>query len=71
MDSDVRRLFSSYGEVVSARVVTDNFTHRSRGFAFVEMVKNEDAAMAIGKLNNTSFMQKTIVVREAHSRPRI
>jgi len=68
MDSDLKKLFSEFGEVKSAKVVTDNFSRRSRGFAFVEMMSNPEAAKAIEKLNNTSFMQKTIIVREATSK---
>jgi len=70
IDDDIKRLFRTFGEVRSARVITDNFTRRSRGFAFVEMERPEDAQAAIQKLNNTSFMQKTIAVREATSRTR-
>jgi len=68
MDSDLKKLFSEFGEVDSAKVVTDNFTKRSRGFAFVEMRNGDHAQSAIQRLNNTSFMQKTIIVREATSR---
>jgi RNA recognition motif-containing protein len=69
MDRDLVTLFSEFGEVKAAKVVIDNFTHRSRGFAFVEMNDGADALKAIEKLNNTSFMNKTIVVREATSNP--
>ena len=71
MDHDIRKLFGEFGEVVSAKVITDNFTRRSRGFGFVEMSNGEDAQNAIAGLNNTSFMQKTIIVREATSKPRL
>ena len=67
MDLDVRTLFSAFGEVKSARVVMDNFTRRSRGCAFVEMAEPAAALRAIERLNNSSFMQKTISVREAMS----
>ncbi|HYC29419.1 MAG TPA: RNA-binding protein [Chitinophagaceae bacterium] len=67
MDQDVRTLFSAFGEVKSARVITDNYTRRSRGFAFVEMAEANAAVQAIERLNNTSFMHKTITVREATS----
>jgi RNA recognition motif-containing protein len=68
MDNDLKKLFSSWGEVKSARVVTDDFTRRSRGFAFVEITEEADAMKAIEKLNNTSFMQKTIIVRAAKAK---
>ena len=69
MDHDIRKLFGAFGEVVSAKVITDNFTRRSRGFGFVEMSNGEAALEAIGRLHNTSFMQKTIIVREATPDP--
>lgn len=71
MDDDIRKLFGQFGEVVSAKVITDNFTRRSRGFGFVEMSNGEDALNAIERLHNSSFMQKAIIVKEASSKPRL
>lgn len=67
-DSDLKKLFSKFGEVLSAKVVTDNYTHRSRGFGFVEM-ETQFAERAIGDLNASSFMQKTLNVNEAREKP--
>jgi RNA recognition motif-containing protein len=66
-DSDLKKLFSQFGEVISAKVVTDNYTHRSRGFGFVEMA-NEHAEKAINDLNASSFMQQSLNVNEARER---
>lgn len=61
-------LFSQHGEVSSARVVTDRYTGRNRGFGFVEMASDEDANKAIEALNGLEFMGRTIVVNQARPR---
>jgi len=68
MDHDVRKLFSAFGEVKSAKVVMDDYTKRSRGFALVEMDNAQGANEAIQKLHNTIFMNKTIIVEEKRTR---
>ena len=40
-DEDLREYFAEYGEVTSAKVITDKFTNRSRGFGFIEMADTE------------------------------
>lgn len=57
--------FAAYGTVVSARVVTDRETGRSRGFGFVEMGSAEEAQKAIGALNGTELDGRSINVSEA------
>lgn len=58
-------LFSEYGEVTSARIITDRETGRSRGFGFVEMTDDAEAEKAISELNETDFEGKTISVSVA------
>jgi RNA recognition motif-containing protein len=65
---EVEQLFSQCGQVVSATIVRDKFTNQSRGFGFVEMATEEQAAEAINKLNGTQIGGRTIVVNE--SRPK-
>jgi len=65
-DSSLRQLFEGYGEVSSAKVITDKFTGRSRGFGFVEMPDNEAAQKSIDELNQTEHDGKTITVNEAN-----
>jgi RNA recognition motif-containing protein len=60
--------FSQVGSVESANVVQDRDTGRSRGFGFVEMATQEDAAAAIEKYNGTDFEGRNIVVNEARPR---
>jgi len=64
-DEDLQNLFASHGEVVSARIVTDKFSGRSRGFGFVEMANDEQANAAIGALNDKDFMGRPIAVNVA------
>jgi cold-inducible RNA-binding protein len=64
-EEDLREEFSKIGEVVSATLIIDQASGRSKGFGFVEMASEEDAAKAISTLNGTSFMDRTITVNEA------
>ncbi len=66
-DDDLRQAFEEYGEVSSAKVITDKFTGRSRGFGFVEM-SDDNGQRAIEELNGASFDKKIINV--AVARPR-
>ena len=64
-EEDLREAFSKIGEVLSATLIIDQTNGRSKGFGFVEMASDEDAAKAIASLNGTSFMDRTITVNEA------
>ncbi|HKY07160.1 MAG TPA: RNA-binding protein [Candidatus Binatia bacterium] len=57
--------FAQYGSVVSARIIIDKFSGRSKGFGFVEMSSNEEAEKATSALNGTDFEGRNIVVSEA------
>lgn len=61
-------LFSQYGEVTSANIITDRETGRSRGFGFVDMPSDEEGQAAIDALNETDFEGKTIGVSVAKPR---
>ncbi|HOA46871.1 MAG: RNA-binding protein [Paludibacteraceae bacterium] len=67
-DEALKELFATYGEVSSARVVTDKFTGRSKGFGFVEMEDEVAAKKAIAELNGSEIQGRTIVVNEAKPR---
>ncbi len=58
-------LFSSYGEVVSVRIIKDKETRRSKGYGFVEMANDQAGNAAINALNGTEHYERTIVVAEA------
>lgn len=65
---DLDDLFANYGEVVSARVITDRETGRARGFGFVEMGSATEAQNAIDNLNNQEFMGRNLNINEARPR---
>ncbi len=67
-DQDLVDLFGQVGQVVSATVVTDRDSGRSRGFGFVEMSNDEEARKAIDQFNGTSLGNRTIIVNEARDR---
>ncbi len=63
---DLYNLFATYGEVVSAKIVSDKFNNnRSKGFGFVEMSDDEAARTAISSLNDTEVLQRKIIVNES------
>jgi len=64
-EDGLRDLFTPIGEVLSAKIITDAATGRSKGFGFVEMASDEDATKAIADLNGTSVMDRSINVSEA------
>ncbi len=63
----IRELFVQAGEVVSANIIKDKFTDQSRGFGFVEMATEEQAAEAIKMFNGKEFGGRSLTVNE--SRP--
>jgi RNA recognition motif-containing protein len=64
-DEDLKDFFAEYGEVTSAKVITDKFTGKSRGFGFVEMSDNEAAKKAIAELDQATVEGRNIRVMEA------
>ncbi len=67
-EAELRELFEEYGEVSSAKIITDKFSGRSRGFGFVEMPDDEEAKKAIEALNEKEMDGRTIVVNQAEDR---
>ena len=67
-DEELKETFEKHGTVISAKVVTDRDTRRSRGFGFVEMESSSDASNAIRALNDSELNGRNIVVNEAKSR---
>ena len=64
-EDDMRETFGKIGEVLSAKIITDSETGRSKGFGFVEMANDEDGDKAIATLNGSSLLDRTITVSEA------
>jgi RNA recognition motif-containing protein len=69
-EDEIRDLFAQAGEVVSANIIRDRFTNQSRGFGFVEMATEDQAADAIKKFNGTQFGGRSIVVNESRPQER-
>ncbi len=63
-DSDLEAKFSEFGTVLSARIVTDKFSGRSRGFGFVDM-EDADVAKAIAGMTGYSWDGRELTVNEA------
>src|SRR5687767_6123872 len=68
-DEELTSLFSSVGDVASARVMRDMATGRARGFGFVEMTTDEAAQKAIETLHQRELDGRAIVVNEAQPKP--
>ena len=64
-ENDLEEAFEAYGTVDSAKVITDKYSGRSKGFGFVTMENSEDANKAIEGLNGTALKSREIVVNEA------
>lgn len=68
-DSHLNEKFSEFGSVVSAKVIMDKFTDRSKGFGFVEMSTDEEAQKAIADLNGKELDGRALTVNEARPMP--
>ena len=67
-EHDLRELFEEYGTVSSAKIITDRFSGRSRGFGFVEMEDEAEGHKAIEQLNDAEFDGRTLTVDVAKPR---
>jgi RNA recognition motif-containing protein len=68
-DEDLRKLFTEFGTVTSAKVITDRETGRSRGFGFVEMESDKEGNEAIKKLNQKDIEGRALSVSIAREKP--
>ena len=69
MDNDkLSQLFAAAGTVVSAKVISDKYSGRSRGFGFVEMTTDEETKKAIEMFNGKDVEGRALVVNEARPR---
>lgn len=67
-DSALSAMFTPHGTVVSATVIMDKYTNRSKGFGFVEMQSDEEAQAAISALNETELEGRKVIVNVARPR---
>jgi cold-inducible RNA-binding protein len=68
-EGDLRTLFEPFGQVTRIQIVNDRETGQPRGFAFVEMAKDEEAAKAMSDLNGKEVAGRTLRVNEATPKP--
>jgi cold-inducible RNA-binding protein len=69
-EEELRSLFAQAGTVESVKIITDQYSGRSRGFGFVEMAVDEEAAKAIQSLNGHLLKGRTLVVSHARQEQR-
>lgn len=67
-EQELEELFSAFGTVSSAKIITDKYSGRSKGFGFVEMDDKAEAQAAIDELNGSSNHDRNITVNEARPR---
>jgi len=67
-NSDLEQMFASFGTVLSAEVISDRDTGRSKGFGFVEMENDSEAEAAISALNGKESGGRRLTVNEARPR---
>ncbi len=64
-EDKIQELFAKHGQVSSAKLITDKYSGQSRGFGFVEMPNDAEAATATQSLHGTMFEGRALVVNEA------
>lgn len=67
-ESDIEQLFAEFGEVISVKIITDKFTHRSKGYGFVEMENEADAGKAIENIDGKDVLGRNLKVSKANPR---
>ena len=67
-EEQLNELFSTYGEVKSAKIIMDHYTGQPKGFGFVEMQESSSSTQAIQELHEKDFMGRNLVVNEARPR---
>ncbi len=67
-ETELSGLFSSYGDIVSAKLITDHYTGQSKGFGFVEMATRSEGHKAMEDLNGKEYKHRTLVCNEAKAR---
>jgi RNA recognition motif-containing protein len=68
VEDELREVFSAYGAVQSVKIISDQFTGRSRGFGFVEMADREEGLKAIQELDSSTVGGRPLKVNEARPR---
>ena len=64
-EDELEKVFSSYGEVASVKIIRDKYTDQSKGFGFIEMANDAEAQKAIDELNGTEVKGRELRVNQA------
>jgi len=67
-ETDIEQLFAEFGSVVSVKIITDKFTHRSKGYGFVEMENEQEGARAVENLGGKEVLGRNLKVSRANPR---
>lgn len=65
-EEELKEIFAAFGTVVSARIITDKMTGKSKGFGFVEMETEDSALKAIDATHGSALNGRTLIVNIAH-----
>lgn len=64
-ETELKQAFEAYGEIESIQIITDKYSGRSKGFAFVNMLNQAEGQKAIDELNGTEIGNREVTVNEA------
>ena len=67
-EADIEQLFAEFGSVMSVKIISDKFTHRSKGYGFVEMENETEGEKAIENLNGKDVLGRNLKVSRANPR---
>ncbi|MEA1882781.1 MAG: RNA-binding protein [Candidatus Marinimicrobia bacterium] len=67
-EDDLKGAFEEFGEVTSAKIISDRYSGRSKGFGFVEMSSDDEANAAIEALSGKELAGRSLIVNEARPR---
>ena len=67
-EEELKEIFEEHGAVVSLKIITDKYTGRSKGFAFIEMENDEQEELAVKECDRREVHERNLVVAIAHSK---
>ena len=67
-EEELKEIFEEHGAVVSLKIITDKYTGRSKGFAFIEMENEEQEDLAVKECDRREVHERNLVVAKAHSK---